>query len=63
MKSCPYCKQTDLQDDASKCPHCGEWVKRRFVRGARLFAEAIGWLFLAIFVVGLAGCGIMGLTG
>jgi hypothetical protein len=61
MKACPYCKQTDLPDDAKKCPHCGEWVKRRAVRMLRMAVEGIGWLFVTIFIIGLAGCGAMGL--
>ena len=59
MKSCPYCMQVDLHDDATKCPHCGEWLRRRRFRPLRLIAEVIGWVFLAIFIVGLAGCGFM----
>jgi hypothetical protein len=53
----------DLHDAATKCPHCGEWVKRSFFRPARIIAEVIGWLFLAVFIVGLAGCGFMALSG
>ncbi len=63
MKSCPYCKQVDLHDDATKCPHCGEWLKRSFFRPLRIVAEVIGWLFLTVFIVGLAGCGFMALSG
>jgi hypothetical protein len=63
MKSCPYCKQTDVQDDAKKCPHCGEWLTRRPVRMLRVVVEGIGWLFISIFIIGLAGCGAMGVFG
>jgi hypothetical protein len=63
MKSCNYCKQSDLDDDARKCPHCGEWQTRRFVRPLRLVAEGIGWLFLAVFIVGLASCAVMASPG
>jgi uncharacterized membrane protein YvbJ len=24
MKACPYCAETDLQDDAVVCKHCGK---------------------------------------
>jgi hypothetical protein len=59
MKSCPYCMQVDLNDAATKCPHCGEWLRRRRFHPLRLVAEVVGWVFLAIFIVGLAGCGFM----
>lgn len=24
MKTCPHCAETDLQDDATTCKHCGK---------------------------------------
>ena len=63
MNSCPYCMQTDLHDDATKCPHCGEWLKPRRFKPLRFAAEIVGWVFLAIFILGLAGCGFMALSG
>ena len=59
MKSCPYCMQTDLHDDATKCPHCGEWLRRRALRPLRTVAEVVGWLFLVVFIGGLASCAYM----
>lgn len=29
MKSCPFCYQDDLDDRATKCPHCAAWLDGR----------------------------------
>lgn len=28
MKTCPYCGENDLQDNAKVCKHCGNQIKK-----------------------------------
>jgi uncharacterized protein (DUF983 family) len=45
MKTCPHCAETDLQDDAKICKHCGKKVK----------GERSGCL-TTIFMIGVVIC-------
>ena len=47
----------DLHDIAKKCYHCGAWLGK--VAVFRSVAEIIGWIFLVVFILALASCGLM----
>jgi len=54
MKKCPFCAE-DIQDDAIKCKHCGE-----FLDGSahpRLAEAAMPWYFRTSFIV-IAVCSV-----
>jgi hypothetical protein len=57
MKTCRFCLKEDLADDARRCPYCGTWQSK----AARFFSVslwAVAWIFAAVLVISLAGCGM-----
>jgi hypothetical protein len=58
MKTCPYCMKEDLHDKARKCPYCGAWLGKIMI--LRWVLEIMGWVFLAIFILALGSCALMG---
>lgn len=48
MKRCPFCAE-DIQDDAIKCKHCGEFLEGSPVRNAA--EEKLTWYFRTTFIV------------
>jgi hypothetical protein len=64
MRTCRLCLKDDVPDNAKRCPHCGAWQSKwRVIAVFRGVAEIVGWVFLTIFIVGLAACGAMGVLG
>jgi predicted nucleic acid-binding Zn ribbon protein len=53
MKKCPFCAE-DIQGDAKKCKHCGEFLD---AVAKRVAEEKIPWYFRTSFIV-LAVCSV-----
>ncbi|HUJ17964.1 MAG TPA: zinc ribbon domain-containing protein [Nitrospirota bacterium] len=48
MKKCPFCAE-DIQDDAIKCKHCGEFLDAS--ARPRMAEEKIPWYFGKTFII------------
>jgi len=48
MKKCPFCAE-DIQDDAIKCKHCGEFLIAS--QNPRLAEEKVEWYFRKSFII------------
>jgi len=48
MKKCPFCAE-EIQDDAIKCKHCGEFLNAS--NNPRLAENQIEWYFRKSFIV------------
>jgi predicted nucleic acid-binding Zn ribbon protein len=48
MKKCPFCAE-DIQDDAIKCKHCGEFLNNSL--GSRFAEPKIQWYFRTSFII------------
>jgi predicted nucleic acid-binding Zn ribbon protein len=59
MKKCPFCAE-DIQDDAIKCKHCGEFLDASISR--RIAEDKLPWYFRkAIIIFALLSVGPLAL--
>lgn len=61
MKICPYCLKEDIHDNAKKCHHCGAWLSKKTL--VSIICQTLAWIFIVIFILGLASCGLMEVIG
>lgn len=66
MKTCPHCAETDLQDDAKICKHCGKKIKSEsgclsFIFMTGIVISVIGgfffwplWILAAVLAIAMA---------
>ncbi len=54
MKKCPFCAE-DIQDEALKCKHCGEFLDSSTSR--RVAQEKLPWYFRKAFII-IAVCSV-----
>lgn len=57
MKTCPHCAETDLQDEAKVCKHCGKNIKGEsgctedIFKGGAVICIIVGFFFWPAWIL------------
>jgi len=62
MKTCPFCKRDDLNDQATRCPHCAGNIAQWEMYHEEIKLPPWGWVLIVLGLLAAAGVGLLWLA-